>query len=109
MTACAAQPKQAPHPGACRAGIAAVGAAKMCPSAPIQFQMAVAECADSAGTFTYEYTLVNQARKATVRKSGAWTSNRKQWRHEEQVPLQCDDEIFDVQVVQITACACRGR
>lgn len=99
---------QAPRVSPCAASVAAVETSNTCPTAAIRFRVSVAECAKSSGEFAYQFTLVNQSHKTILQKSGTWINDKTQEFYAAQVPLECDDEILDVQVLKVTACTCGG-
>ncbi len=98
--------QQATSPERCSAAVIAVGSAKQCPTASLEFRISVAECERSSGTFDYEFTLVNQTRKSAVRRSSAWIGEKKELLQSDRISLACDDEILDVDNVRVTGCTC---
>jgi hypothetical protein len=100
---------QAQHVAAnhrCEAAIAVLETTQSCPIAEVKFRVSVPGCRRSAGTFTYGFTLVNQIRKESVSRSVSWKDADTEWRQIDRVPLACDQEIYDVENVQATACSC---
>jgi hypothetical protein len=102
------QGAHAPVVGPCTAAIAVIGAEKVCPVAPIRFQISVSGCRRSSGTFDYDFKAVSEIRKVGVSLSGSWTQTNDTWEQTESVPLGCDAEIDDINA-HITTCICRER
>lgn len=92
----------------CNASVAVIGSSNVCPTAPIRFRISVSGCEHSSGTFDYDYKLVNELRKAPVRRSGTWTRNKKAWDQTEYVPMACGEEIDDVEIAGAASCTCKG-
>ena len=92
--------------GKCSASVTFVASQNACPTAPIGFRIAVPECEHSSGSFDFEYMAVNQIHKATVHRSANWSRGKKLWDQTEQVPLACDEEIYEVMLVGTPHCAC---
>jgi hypothetical protein len=50
--------------------------------------------------------LVSEIRKAAVSRSASWTGKKKKFDLSEHVPLECDEEIDDVEITRVASCTC---
>jgi hypothetical protein len=105
----ARQESTSPHAVAankCSALVTFKDSKNSCPTAQIGFQIAVPECEHSSGSFDYEYMAVNAIHKATVHRSAHWNRGKKLWDLTEQVPLACDEAIYNVVLAGAPRCNC---
>ncbi len=91
----------------CSAAITFVGSQNVCPTAPIQFHVAVSGCRLSSGAFDYTYLAVNKETKIELHRSARWLHGEPNRDQTEQVPLACDTEIYRVTPVGSPSCTCQ--
>ncbi len=90
----------------CKAAVSFVSSAEACPTASFTFHVSVTGCATSSGTFGYTYMKGNANQRINSQGSGAWTRNVSEWDQTEKVPLNCDQEVHDVETDGSGSCTC---